>query len=512
MARTRFRWVFCQLETLQQCLPQSVRRTLNELPESLDDTYERVMMGIKRANQSHAYRMLQCLTVAISPLTVAELAELLAFDFDVAEGEMPKLNSNWRWEDHEEAVLSTCSSLVTVVPNDGSPVVQFSHFSVKEYLMSDRLATSTRDISQYHISLEAAHTLLAQASLAVLLRDPDVINQVNNAPLAGYAAQYWMKHAQVENVASRVCDGMEDLFDSEKPYFEAWIQLHDMDRGDGDGFPNVPVSEPGARPLYYAALCGFYELVEHLTSKSPQSASARGGLCGTPLHSASFKGHLTVVRYLLRHGVDANVRDSGKDTSLLLASWRGHRDVVQCLLEHGADVDLQDGFGNTPLMLAASHSHVDVVRMLLEHNADANLPDSRQSTPLIWAARQGNVDVVRVLLVHNADVHSQDDHSHTPLHKAILAEDLRGDYPRVVRLLLEHGANANARDSGHCTPLHLASESDKPARLDVLRILLEHGADIHAEDMKGKTALQLSIDRGDEEVARLLSGIPSSGA
>ena len=40
--------MFCQLETLQRCLPQSVLRTLNELPDSLDDTYERVMKEIKR--------------------------------------------------------------------------------------------------------------------------------------------------------------------------------------------------------------------------------------------------------------------------------------------------------------------------------------------------------------------------------------------------------------------------------------------------------------------------------
>jgi hypothetical protein len=241
---TRFRWVFCQLETLRQCLPQSVRRTLNELPESLDGTYERVMMEIKRANQSHAYRMLQCLTVANRPLSVAELAELLAFDFDEAKGGIPKLNSNWRWEDHEQAVLSTCSSLVTVVPNDGSPIVQFSHFSVKEFLMSDRLATSRRDISQYHISLVDAHTVLAQASLAVLLRDPDVNGHVDSAVLAGYAAEHWMTHARVENVASQVRDGMEDLFDPDKPYFEAWVQLHDIDAKDRYDFPTCQIPNP----------------------------------------------------------------------------------------------------------------------------------------------------------------------------------------------------------------------------------------------------------------------------
>ncbi|KAH8992312.1 hypothetical protein EDB86DRAFT_2759314, partial [Lactarius hatsudake] len=224
-----FRWVFCQLETLRQCLPQSVRRTLNELPESLDETYERVMMEIKKANQVHAYRMLQCLTVAVRPLSVAELAELLAFDFDVAKDGIPELNSDWRWEDHEQAVLSTCSSLITVVPDEESPVVQFSHFSVKEFLMSDRLATSTGDISQYHISLEDSHTVLAQACLGFLLRDPDVTNGADSAPLARYAAEHWVTHARVKNVASRIRDGMEQLFDPDQPYFEAWVELYDFD-------------------------------------------------------------------------------------------------------------------------------------------------------------------------------------------------------------------------------------------------------------------------------------------
>jgi ankyrin repeat protein len=467
---TRFRWVFCQLESLRQCLPQSVLRTLNELPESLDETYELLMTNIKRANQAHAYRMLQCLTVAIRPLTVAELAELLAFDFDVAEGEIPKLKPNWRWEDHEQAILSTCSSLVTVVPKDESPIVQFSHFSVKEFLMSDRLAASKRDISQYHISLEDAHTLLTQASLAVLLRDPEFNSSAVNAPLARYAAEHWVVHAQVKNVASRVRDGMEDLFDGDKPYFEAWVRLYDIDAKDDGDFLETPDPEPGARPLYFAALCGFHELVEHLTLKSPQYASARGGHCGTALHSASFEGHIQVVRYLLRHGVDVNVRNSGNDTPLLLASWKGHCDVVQCLLDRGADVDLLDYQRNTPLILAAYCGHVGAVQLLLEHHADVN---------------------------------SQNDGGRMPLHNAIRCDRFKADRPQIARLLLKHGANANARNQELQTPLHLVSL--RPDLLDVLRLLLEHGADLDAEDKDGKTPLQLSLESGHHEVTRLLS-------
>ena len=56
-------------------------------------------MDIKKGNRADAFRMLQCLTVAIRPLTVAELAEILAFDFDTAKRGIPKLNPDWRWED-----------------------------------------------------------------------------------------------------------------------------------------------------------------------------------------------------------------------------------------------------------------------------------------------------------------------------------------------------------------------------------------------------------------------------
>jgi hypothetical protein len=109
----RFRWIFCQLEVLRDCLPSSVRRTLRELPESLDETYERILKEIKKPNRDLARRVLQCLVVATRPLRVAELAEVLAVDFDDAEG-IPRLKADWRWEDQEQALLSI-SSLIAIV-------------------------------------------------------------------------------------------------------------------------------------------------------------------------------------------------------------------------------------------------------------------------------------------------------------------------------------------------------------------------------------------------------------
>jgi hypothetical protein len=131
--------------------------------------------------------------VAARPLCVEELAEICALDFDEDEETTPKLIEGRRWEDSEEAVLSICSSLVVVVDTGHSRVVQFSHFSVKDFLTSDRLASYPGEISRFHIAPEAAHTTLAQACLATLLLFHDSLSndQVEcNFPLARYASQH----------------------------------------------------------------------------------------------------------------------------------------------------------------------------------------------------------------------------------------------------------------------------------------------------------------------------------
>ncbi|KAH9039450.1 hypothetical protein EDB83DRAFT_1718302 [Lactarius deliciosus] len=100
-----FRWVFCQLEMLRNCLPQNVRSVLTELPKSLDETYERMLKEIGKVNPHQAHRLLQCLTVATRPLRVEELAEVLALDFDGANDGIPTLNDDWRWDDEKQGIL-----------------------------------------------------------------------------------------------------------------------------------------------------------------------------------------------------------------------------------------------------------------------------------------------------------------------------------------------------------------------------------------------------------------------
>ena len=117
----------------------------------MDETYEQILKEIPKAKEEQARRLLQCLAVAVRPLRVEELTELLAFNFE-ASARGPRLR---RLLDQKEAILSIYSRLITVIQNLDSRVVQFSHFSVKEYLTSPRLAHPNRDISHFSYSVGA---------------------------------------------------------------------------------------------------------------------------------------------------------------------------------------------------------------------------------------------------------------------------------------------------------------------------------------------------------------------
>jgi ankyrin repeat protein len=461
--------VFCQLELLRQCFPPSVRRILEELPESLDETYERILREIRKPNQGHAHRLLQCLVVAARPLWVEELAEVLAFDFNA--GGMPKLNPGWRWEDQEEAVMSACSSLVTIVKDGDSRIVQFSHFSVKEFLTAERLAEPIRDVTRYHIRPEAAHTILAQACLGVILRLDDRVDSesIKNFPLALYAAQYWPTHARVENVSSCIKDGMECLFDVEKRHFSTWLWIYNEDHWDGSSIHTAGPEKPEAVPLYYAARLGFRDLAEHLIAKHPEDVNARGGEKVTPIHAAASAGHLNILFLLTHHGADVNGRDKFDETPLHQASGNGRLDIGQFLLDSGADINAGGNGNYTPLSRAACVGHVDFARMLLERGAVIDAPDSVGQTPLHWAVGEGKTQAVQLLLEYGAVIDTPDHSGKTPLHLAV------GEgKTQAVRLLLEHGADVNARDKSGDTPSQLGSHR---RHHEIVELLSEYGAD-----------------------------------
>ena len=446
--------MFCQLETLRHAVQPDVRGALEKLPKTLEETYERILEAITENNREQARRLFNCLAVAVRPLRVEELAEILSFDFDEAHGAIPTFR---RPDDQIDAVLSACSSLIVIVNDGDSRVVQFSHLSVKEFLTSNHLASSPGDLSRFHILLKAAHTVFAQICLGSFLHVDDHVDdeseslKTRSLPLANYAAQHWVTHAQFEDVASSVEDGMLSLFDPDKPHFSGWVRTYDVDReSDGTSQSEKP------NPLYYAALCGVHDLVKQLAIKYPQHVNATGGFYEFPLVAALCRGHFRAAEVLLAHGGAVDVCGSGGETVL-------HK------------------------IIRLNEETIDAMRFLLDHGADVNTRREDLSTPLHLAVVIGEPEVARVPLDHAANINSQNIEG--PSRQVVSPfEDNRSI---LSMSSFESGADINVQPKVNTT--HLASSNQK---LEVVRVLLDHGANMDAENDEGRTALQ-ELLRGD---------------
>jgi hypothetical protein len=253
-----------------------------------------------------------------------------------------------------------------------------------------------------------------------------------------------------------------------------WRTLYDIDTqpsydGGAVFFLFSYFCESAAAPLYYAALCGFHELVGHLIIKYPQDVNANGGYCARPLVAALAGKHFQTADLLRHHGAYPHLRGDQKRTLLHSAAYYGNLEVVQKLIEYDADVNAKDQNGVTPFYLASEGTYpkdCSVHRLLLELGADVNARAEDGSTPLYFALNYG----ARL---------------------------------EIIRLLVERGADINARAKHDSTPLHKASSSDHEA-LEVVRLLLESGADVKAKDNRGRTALQIARVHRNDEVVKLL--------
>lgn len=175
----RFRWVYCQLQELKKLKstkPKYVLEALHTLPKTLDEIYTRMLAGIAPMYHKEARTLLQWLAYSQTPPTLAQLAEAAIID--------PSAQVSVDIENRGDIqdTLSILSGLVTLIKRRGedessdngrfidntisnalddddndlnydafyhqgitpNTMIRLAHFSVKEYLESDRIPDKTQ--------------------------------------------------------------------------------------------------------------------------------------------------------------------------------------------------------------------------------------------------------------------------------------------------------------------------------------------------------------------------------
>jgi len=189
-----------------------------------------------------------------------------------------------------------------------------------------------------------------------------------------------------------------------------------------------------------------------------------------------YADRLAVVKMLLDKKVNIETRTIAGITPLMLAAYN-YRDVeiLRLLLTKGANVEARDDQGRTALMEAVQEDHTDAETMLLTHGAKIDAADSRGHTALMHAVSKGHIDSVSLLLSKGAKLEAVDNEGQTALFRAAIDDNSSGggDYAAVTKFLIEKGANVNAKDDHGRRPLEMAINS---GRTQVAKLLRDSGA------------------------------------
>jgi ankyrin repeat protein len=385
---------------------------LDELPETLDETYERILSKIPRKKRNMAHKLLHYLAFSGPGSNfLAFLAEIMVVDID-----QNNFSPENRFLNPKADLLEICTCLVTFHEGDGEDSIAFAHYTVKEYLTSQRILLGPA--AAFYVSRAAYDFLAARTYLVYLLnidyeglpqakyyytmqesqRD-DLRDEIEaKYPLLQLAILNLPEHTKgIKNGAERaVVNGLIIKLLTPGPHFYGWREQSNISYDMIGAFPMWTFG-PGAESamaLAYACFLGYFEVVEMLLEQSPATIlENRVGpgpswngfdvwcqtAAGTPLHIAACLEKVNFVRLLIEGGANTNaLSDSGTPVlNLALPEPINETDndstaVVKLLLEKGACPN-PFRVSETPLQVAVTnHAHIASIQALLEAGADVN--------------------------------------------------------------------------------------------------------------------------------------------
>lgn len=541
----RFRWVVCQLDALQGCLkPRQIRVALKSLPKTLDETYARILANIPEEHSEDARRILQCLISAFYPLDVKEVAEIVAIN----PSEGPIFDLDNKLYDPQD-VLTICSSLVSVIPSTRRILghhteekefsfkeIRLAHYSVKEYLISNRIESALA--SMYSINERLAHDAMAGFCIRYLLQfDKDDLGRglpgsqcelLEKALFAPYAARCWGRHfraAAPEKSSSNHRNALaltkdQRILRNALKLQKSWWEHNSIyDHSDLLAMDTI-------NPLYYASLHGLTSVVstlldlgEDVHSLGPRGtalavacnsghadavqlllqaganieldASAISEWRGdgyTPLNHAVRGKHVNLVKLLLAKGADVNeFHNHNLITSLQDACINGDEEMVDLLLSAGARVNDEPGYKGNSLASAIIGGNMSIIHKLQNLGARLDLRQKDDFVSIYLPGRIGNAQAgARELLSMNV---FQDPQEKAFVQSSLLRVAVRRGYEDLVSMMLHIGTDVNSHNHFGKTPLIIAAERTTSGTLFLMRLLLQHGADVNKVDGNKRSAL-----------------------
>jgi ankyrin repeat protein len=532
------------------------------LPETLDETYSRILDSIPGENVQSAVRILQLLIYSERPLSVAEVVDAIAVDI----AEKPHFDPQYRMPDPDE-ILIYCSSLVVMVPrsvdeNDNlsdyegsdkdykelddpenvyasqhhSPekqkdtifVLQLAHFSVKEYLTSGRFRGPLS--SELHET--TSRISIAVVCLSYLLQFDRYLSRrkiVARFPFAQYCAASWLHHAgAVGSESSELTSLIEHLFCYNQAAYRVCYRLYCPDAASEFSWQYKGTTQP-APALYYAALGNLYTMVKSLLDHGAD-VNAEGGFQSYALLVASKQGHEEVVQLLIERGADVNAVNPRRHNALMEAASSGHTQIVKLLLERGVDVNARGALDRNALALAAASSqgHTQTLQLLLDNGA-YDWKSAGNRSALEEVAWYGHSEAVELLLERGADDYKEYNYF---VNEALKSACVMGQ-AQIIKLILSKGADMYTahhvwnlfhhfvRQESAKTLLegaYIALESTVPKKYgtianfcaglgltDLLRLIYENvGADMNVPDPLGRTPLHFAAEGGQLETFEYL--------
>ncbi|KAJ5983063.1 hypothetical protein N7481_005162 [Penicillium waksmanii] len=452
------------------------------------------------------------------PLTVSELIEAHAVELSE---DPPYLDREGRSYEQDD-LFNICLGLIEIayIENENKVIVsvaRIAHFSIKEYLQSDRIRQQKAE--KFAIDSGSANAELSQICLVYLLdpilSDGDMDEAKRQAfPLTHFAAVHWFDHYQSSRADPESERLLLRLFKNENNSFVIWARIYEIDRTWAPRYFCERYVDSVTSPIYYASYLGLENILRAILDMYEERRSLLDfinrpfGVHHNALQAASHEGHKRIVQMLLDHGAKINVEGEAAGGALYDASSNGHYQVVQILLKHGAKVNANRGDSGTALIPASAGGHNQVVQMLLDHGADVNASGSQYSNAMAAASHYGRDQVVQILLDHGAYVNDPNAYGNPPL-----TEASEFGHEAIVRILLDHGADVNASGSQlhydfyatsdpdpYCKPIIKASRNGHET---IVRMLLDHGADVNDPNTYSNPLTEASRN-GREAIVRIL--------